>query len=96
MEEHGALDALLESETPARSVLSACPYIAPSIDHIAIGVFDVFQVPYSAVEREHEAAIASAASKGPGIVIRGGATKGAPTREADWAAMGTLAPSTTR
>jgi hypothetical protein len=30
-------------------------------DHIAMGVFDVFQIPYSAVEREHEAAIATAA-----------------------------------
>ena len=30
-------------------------------DHIAMGVFDVFQIPYSAVEREHEAAIAAAA-----------------------------------
>jgi aryl-alcohol dehydrogenase-like predicted oxidoreductase len=42
-------------------------------------VFDVFQIPYSAVEREHEAAIASAAQTGAGIVIRGGAAKGAPT-----------------
>ena len=44
-----------------------------------MGVFDVFQIPYSAVEREHEAAIATAAQKGAGIVIRGGAAKGAPT-----------------
>ena len=28
------------------------PHLA---DHIAMGVFDVFQIPYSAVEREHEA-----------------------------------------
>jgi aryl-alcohol dehydrogenase-like predicted oxidoreductase len=49
------------------------------IDHIAMDVFDVFQIPYSAVEREHEAAIATAAQKGAGIVIRGGAAKGAPT-----------------
>ena len=48
-------------------------------DHIAMNVFDVFQIPYSAVEREHEAAIATAAQKGAGIVIRGGAAKGAPT-----------------
>ena len=44
-----------------------------------MGVFDVFQIPYSAVEREHETAIATAAQKGAGIVIRGGAAKGAPT-----------------
>jgi len=49
------------------------------IDHIAMGVFDVFQIPYSAVEREHEAAITAAAQMGAGIVIRGGAAKGAPT-----------------
>jgi hypothetical protein len=30
------------------------PHLA---DHIAMGVFDVFQIPYSAVEREHEALI---------------------------------------
>jgi aryl-alcohol dehydrogenase-like predicted oxidoreductase len=44
-----------------------------------MGIFDVFQIPYSAVEREHEAAIATASQKGAGIVIRGGAAKGAPT-----------------
>jgi aryl-alcohol dehydrogenase-like predicted oxidoreductase len=42
-------------------------------------VFDVFQIPYSAVEREREAVITAAAQKGAGIVIRGGAAKGAPT-----------------
>ena len=43
-----------------------------------MGVFDVFQIPYSAMEREHEAIIAAAAEAGAGIVIRGGAAKGAP------------------
>ena len=50
-------------------------------DHIAMGVFDVFQIPYSAVEREHEDAITAAAQAGAGIVIRGGAAKGAPSAE---------------
>jgi len=52
------------------------PHLA---DHIAMGVFDVFQIPYSAVEREHEAIITAAADSGAGIVIRGGAAKGAPS-----------------
>jgi aryl-alcohol dehydrogenase-like predicted oxidoreductase len=43
-----------------------------------MGIFDVFQIPYSAVEREHEAAITAASQAGAGIVIRGGAAKGAP------------------
>ena len=46
-----------------------------------MGVFDEFQIPYSALEREHEAAIAEAATAGAGIVIRGGVARGAPT---DW------------
>jgi aryl-alcohol dehydrogenase-like predicted oxidoreductase len=49
------------------------------VDHIAMGVFDVFQIPYSAVEREHEGIIAAASKAGAGIVVRGGAAKGAPT-----------------
>jgi len=45
-------------------------------DHIAMGVFDVFQVPYSLVEREHEGLIHQAAASGAGIVIRGGVSRG--------------------
>jgi aryl-alcohol dehydrogenase-like predicted oxidoreductase len=41
----------------------------------------VFQIPYSALQREHKQAIAEAAQAGAGIVIRGGAARGAPT---DW------------
>ena len=32
-------------------------------DHIAMGVFDAFQIPYSALEREHEDAITAAARR---------------------------------
>ena len=44
--------------------------------HIAMGVFDVFQIPYSLVEREHEDLIHQAAAGGAGIVIRGGVSRG--------------------
>jgi aryl-alcohol dehydrogenase-like predicted oxidoreductase len=80
LEERGALDALLELKNAGKvrfiGISGTLPHL---IDHIAMGVFDVFQIPYSAVEREHEAAITAAAQKGAGIVIRGGAAKGAPT-----------------
>jgi len=37
--------------------------ILPNLpDHIAMGVFDVFQIPYSAVQREHEDLITAAAA----------------------------------
>jgi aryl-alcohol dehydrogenase-like predicted oxidoreductase len=44
--------------------------------HIAMDVFDVFQIPYSLVEREHEGLIHAAARSGAGIVIRGGVARG--------------------
>jgi len=42
------------------------------------GVFDVFQIPYSALEREHEHWITKAAEAGIGIIIRGGVARGEP------------------
>jgi aryl-alcohol dehydrogenase-like predicted oxidoreductase len=80
LEDHGALDALLELKAAGKVRFVGMSGTLPHLtEHIAMGVFEVFQIPYSAVEREHEAAIAAAAQKGAGIVIRGGAAKGAPT-----------------
>jgi aryl-alcohol dehydrogenase-like predicted oxidoreductase len=45
-------------------------------DHIAMGVFDVFQLPYSAVDRKHESAISDVARAGAGTIIRGGVAQG--------------------
>ena len=53
-------------------------------DHIAMGVFDVFQIPYSAVQREHEALVTDAAEVGAGTLIRGGAARGAPAEDKRW------------
>src|ERR1700752_5074475 len=84
LEEHGALDALLELREAGKVRFVGMSGTLPHLtDHIAMGVFDVFQIPYSAVEREHEAAISSAARAGAGIVIRGGAAKGAPSGEGE-------------
>jgi aryl-alcohol dehydrogenase-like predicted oxidoreductase len=80
LEEHDALEALLSLKRAGKvrfiGMSATLPHLA---DHIGMGVFDVFQIPYSAVEREHEAIISSAAESGAGIVIRGGAAKGAPS-----------------
>jgi aryl-alcohol dehydrogenase-like predicted oxidoreductase len=55
-------------------------------DHIELGVFDVFQIPYSAVQREHEDLITQAAGEGAGTLIRGGAARGAPAEDKNWQA----------
>ncbi len=51
---------------------------------IAMGVFDAFQIPYSAVEREHEEAIATAARAGAGTIVRGGVARGMPEPRPDY------------
>jgi len=53
-------------------------------DHIAMGVFDVFQIPYSAIQREHEDLITAAVAAGAGTLIRGGVARGAPAEDKDW------------
>ena len=53
-------------------------------DHIAMGVFDVFQIPYSVVQREHEDLITAAVEAGAGTLIRGGAARGAPADDKGW------------
>jgi aryl-alcohol dehydrogenase-like predicted oxidoreductase len=54
--------------------------ILPSIKtFIAMGAFDVYQIPYSALERTEEGSIAAAAASGAGTIIRGGVAKGAPS-----------------
>jgi aryl-alcohol dehydrogenase-like predicted oxidoreductase len=51
------------------------------VEQIDSGVFDAFQIPYSALQREHEEVIGKAARAGLGTIIRGGVARGAPT---DW------------
>jgi aryl-alcohol dehydrogenase-like predicted oxidoreductase len=80
LEKDGALETVLELKRAGTTRFVGMSGTLPNLaDHIAMGVFDVFQIPYSAVEREHEVMIAAAARAGAGIVVRGGAAKGAPT-----------------
>ena len=79
LEDNAAVEALLDLKSAGKVRYIGMSGTFPNLkDHIAMGVFDVFQIPYSAVEREHETAIAAASAAGAGIVIRGGAAKGAP------------------
>jgi aryl-alcohol dehydrogenase-like predicted oxidoreductase len=56
-----------------------CSSTLPHINtYIEWGVFDVFQIPYSALERAHEEVITRAAQAGAGIINRGGVARGEP------------------
>jgi aryl-alcohol dehydrogenase-like predicted oxidoreductase len=79
LEREGAIETLQDLQRQGKIRFLGCSSILPHFtDHIAMGVFDVFQVPYSALQSEHEAAIAAAARAGAGIVIRGGVARGEP------------------
>jgi aryl-alcohol dehydrogenase-like predicted oxidoreductase len=78
LEEHGGLDALLDLQRAGKVRFIGMSGTLPNLpEQIAMGVFDVFQIPYSAVQAEHEELISQAAAAGAGTVIRGGAAKGA-------------------
>jgi aryl-alcohol dehydrogenase-like predicted oxidoreductase len=59
-------------------VSGTLPNLSEQVD---MGVFDAFQVPYSALQLDHEGVIAKASTAGAGIIIRGGVARGAPS---DW------------
>ena len=46
--------------------------------YIGWGVFDSLQIPYSALEREHEELIQTASDSGAGVIVRGGVARGEP------------------
>jgi aryl-alcohol dehydrogenase-like predicted oxidoreductase len=75
------LDLKQEGKVRFIGASSTLPRLA---HHIELGVFDVFQIPYSAVQREHEAAITDASRNGAGTIIRGGVARGGPSEEKEW------------
>ncbi len=77
LEQEGGLDALLGLQGQGKVRFIGMSGTLPNLpEQIQMGVFDVFQIPYSAVQPEHEALISQAAAAGAGTVIRGGAAKG--------------------
>jgi aryl-alcohol dehydrogenase-like predicted oxidoreductase len=81
-EAEGALDELLRLKQEGKLRFIGVSGILPNlVEQIDSSLFDVFQIPYSALQREHEDVIAKASTAGAGIIIRGGVARGAPT---DW------------
>lgn len=91
--EHGALQELLKLREEGKvrfvGVSGTLPHMSEQVD---MGVFDTFQVPYSALQREHETVIAKASAAGAGIIVRGGVARGAPS---DWQRQYYMLPSET-
>ena len=84
LEQNGAVEALVALRDEGKIRFLGMSGTLPNItDHIDMGVFDAFQIPYSALEREHEDIITEAAVAGSGTIVRGGVARGAPDKPAD-------------
>ncbi len=82
LEEHGGLEALQDLQRQGKVRFIGISGTIPNLkEQIEMGVFDSFQIPYSALERQHETLIEQASRAGAGIVVRGGAAKGGPGKE---------------
>ena len=83
LEENHTVETLKDLQAEGKVRFIGMSGILPNLpDHLAMGVFDVFQIPYSAVQRDHEELITEAADAGAGTFIRGGAARGAAARAA--------------
>ena len=79
IEEEDAIQTLLDLKQEGKIRFLGSSSTLPNLaDHVAMGVFDLFQIPYSALSREHEDWITRAANAGAGTVIRGGVARGEP------------------
>lgn len=89
LEQNGAIDTLRDLQSEGKIRFLGSSSTLPAItDHLSMGVFDEFQIPYSALQREHEEVIKESAEAGIGTVIRGGVAQGEPGqgrgREESW------------
>jgi aryl-alcohol dehydrogenase-like predicted oxidoreductase len=76
-EKNGLVEALKEMQAQGKVRFIA---ISTTLPHLPVylewGVFDTFQIPYSALERDHEDWISRSAEAGIGTIIRGGVARG--------------------
>jgi aryl-alcohol dehydrogenase-like predicted oxidoreductase len=91
-EKHGALEAALALKKEGKVRFIGVSGTLPAlVEQVEMGVFDAFQIPFSALQREHENIISRASTLGAGIIIRGGIARGAPS---DWGRTYYMLPGT--
>ncbi|MBB6636848.1 aldo/keto reductase [Cohnella thailandensis] len=80
VEEGGLLEVLEEIKASGKARHIGISSYMPNLEaHLAgPGNYETYQLPYSALERDHETWIDRAADKGAGIIIRGGVGRGEP------------------
>ena len=85
LEQNHTIETLKDLQAEGKVRFTGMSGILPNLpDHVAMGVFDAFQIPYSALQRDHEELITRAAAAGAGTLIRGGAARGAASEDKNW------------
>ena len=78
-EKNKLVDVLRELRDMGAVRFIGCSSTSPHLaTYIAWGCFDTFQIPYSALQRQHEHLITKAGEAGAGVIIRGGVAQGEP------------------
>ncbi len=84
LEANGTVDAMRALQREGKVRFLGMSSVLPELrDHIAMDVFDVFQIPYSALQPEHEVVLREAARAGAGTIVRGGVARGTPDLDPD-------------
>ena len=77
IERDDVIDTLLEMKKVGKVRFIGASSTLPSLeDLVAMNIFDAFQIPYSALNRQHEEWITNSSISGSGTIIRGGVSKG--------------------
>jgi aryl-alcohol dehydrogenase-like predicted oxidoreductase len=77
LEDNDSLAEMLELKAQGKVRFIGMSATLPHLtDHLEIDEFDVFQVPYSALQLDHFDVIVRAAATGAGVVVRGGVAQG--------------------
>jgi aryl-alcohol dehydrogenase-like predicted oxidoreductase len=84
LEQEGTVDALRKLQEQGKiRFLGSSSILPDAYDLIDMGVFDAFQLPYSAIQRQHAPVIDAAAAAGAGVIVRGAVDRGSLLSKAD-------------
>ncbi len=85
MEASGTIEALHSLRAEGKVRFLGMSGTLPNLpDQIAMGVFDAFQIPYSALQPEHGKLISRAANAGAGVLIRSAVARGTASQDKNW------------
>jgi aryl-alcohol dehydrogenase-like predicted oxidoreductase len=85
LEASGTVEELLRLKDEGKVRFLGMSGTLPELpDQIELGVFDVFQIPYSLFQRAHEPSMVAAAETGAGLLIRGGVGRGTASEDKAW------------